>query len=260
MQTKLYKILVLIIFSGLLNIFFISCKENNIRIKKITGKQEEINQIFKPDSAFINVVHPYRVILQNTINTVLCYNLRTLKREESDLESSLGNLYADICFQKADSLFNKKTGQRIDFALFNYGGIRTDIPKGEITIKNIFELMPFENKLVVAQLSAEQVKSLFNYLEVRKEAHPISHLRIKMNANKITGIVINNKAYDSLKSYFVLTHDYLQHGGDNMVFFKEPISLFNTEYKVRDAIIDHLNNLDTLKASLDGRFKNTEYE
>jgi len=257
MQTKLYKILVLIIFSGLLNIFFISCKENNIQINKITGKQEEINQSFKSDSAFINVVHPYKIKLQNKINTVLCYNLRTLKREEGDLESALGNLYADICFQKADSLFYIKTGQRIDFALFNYGGIRTEIPKGVITIKNIFELMPFENKLVIAQLSAKQVKSLFNYLEERKEAHPISQLKIKMKANKITGITINNEAYDSLKNYFVLTHDYLQHGGDKMDFFKKPISLFNTEYKVRDAIIDHLSSLDTLQASLDGRFKTT---
>ena len=257
MRTKLYKILVLIFFSGLLNIFLTSCKENNIQIKKITGKQEEINLNFQSDSAYIDIILPYKIKLQDEINTILCYNPRTLKREEGDLESSLGNLYADICFQKADSLFYKKTGKRIDFALFNYGGIRTEIPKGEISVKNIFELMPFENKLVVARLSADQVKSLFRYLEERKEPHPISHIKIKMNANKITGITINNQAYDSLKSYFILTHDYLQHGGDNMAFFKEPISLFNTEYKVRDAIIDHLSNLDTLHASLDGRFKIT---
>jgi 5'-nucleotidase len=137
MQVKLYKILLLIIFSGLLNIFFISCKENNIQVNKIKGKQEEINQNLDSDSTFISVIEPYKVELQSKINTILCYNPRTLYRKENDLESSLGNLYADICFQIDDSIFNSKTGNRVDFALFNYGGIRTIIPKGEIRVKNV---------------------------------------------------------------------------------------------------------------------------
>ncbi len=258
MSAKLYKILVLIIISGLLNTFFISCKKNNIQITKIKGKQLEINQNLDSDSTFVHFIQSYKNSLQTEINKILCYNPRTLKREEGDLESSLGNMYADISFQKADSIFYQKTGKRIDFALFNYGGIRTAIPKGDITVKNIFELMPFKNKLVVVQLSGEQVQSLFNYLENRKEAHPISHLRLKMKANKLIDISINNQPFDASKNYYVVTHDYLQHGGDNMSFFKDPLSLFNTEYKVRDAIIDHLNSLDTCRASLDGRFIKTD--
>jgi len=258
MSAKLYKILVLIIISGLLNTFFISCKENNIQIAKIKGNQIEVNQNLDSDTTFVHFIQPYKNNLRTKINKILCYSPRTLQREEGDLESSLGNMYADISFEKADSIFYQKIGKRIDFALFNYGGIRTAIPKGDVTIKNIFELMPFENKLVVVQLSGEKVQSLFNYLEKRKEAHPISHLRLKMKANKLIDISINGQPFDPTKNYYVLTHDYLQHGGDNMSFFKEPLSLFNTEYKVRDAIIDHLSRLDTCGASLDGRFIKTD--
>ncbi len=254
MQAKLYKILVLIIFSALLNTFLISCKENNIRIKKITGKQVEINPNFKSDSSFIKTIEPYRIILQSEINTVLCYNPRTLNRNDGELESSLGNIFADICFQKADSIFKQKTGNKIDFALFNYAGMRNPIPKGEVTVKDIFGLMPFENMLVVVQLSGKQIQALINYLEAGKVAHPISNLRLKMQGDRIISVSINKQDFDPGKNYYVLTHDYLQHGGNNMVFFKEPISLFNTEYKVRDAIIDHLKSLDTLHAKLDGRF------
>jgi len=254
MLTKLYKISILIVVFGVLNIFFISCKENNIALKKIKGEQIKINEELSSDSLYLSVIEPYKNELDHKINRVLSYNSRTLSRNESDLESSLGNLYADICFKKADSIFNSKTGKSIDFALFNHGGIRTIIPKGNITVKSIFKLMPFENKLVITKLTGLQTQNLFSYLEERKKAHPISQLRLELKNDTLSKILIQNKAFDPTKEYYVLTHDYLQSGGDNMVFFKDPISLFNTEYKVRDAIIDYLSNVDTLRAKLDGRF------
>ena len=66
-----------------------------------------------------------------------------------ELESSLGNLYAYICYFKVDRMFEKKTGNNLDFSLFNYRGIRTVIPKGDVRVQHIYELMPFENKLIV---------------------------------------------------------------------------------------------------------------
>lgn len=248
------KIMKNIIFYFLIIFLFLSCKKEQTQVKTIRGKQIEVNQNFKSDSTFIQFISPYKNELQNKVNKVLCYNLKTLTRKESDLESSLGNIYADICFQKSDSIFKKKTGKSIDFALFNYGGIRTVIPKGNITVKNVFQLMPFENMLVIAELSGKQAQTLFNYLEKRQEAHPISHLKLQIKGEKLNKILIQNKPFDISKNYYVLTHDYLQHGGDRMDFFKNPISLFNVEVKVRDAIIDYLSKIDTLNVKIDGRF------
>jgi 2',3'-cyclic-nucleotide 2'-phosphodiesterase (5'-nucleotidase family) len=242
------------IFLVLIIALFFSCKKEQIQVKKITGKQIAIDTNYAGDTLISNFIEPYKLKLKDEINRVLCYNPKTLTREETDLESSLGNAYADICFEKADSIFQAQTGKTIDFALFNFGGIRTVIPKGDITVKNLFELMPFENMLVIAELSGNQTQELFNYLEKRKEAHPISHLKIALKGEKLTDIRIQNKPFDSKKNYYVLTHDYLQHGGDNMSFFKNPIYLFNTQLKVRDALIEHLSTIDTLKVSIDNRF------
>jgi len=242
------------LFILLIVAFLSGCKEKTFQVFKITGTQLDINDELSTDSVFLNSIQPYKDTLKNKINTYLCYNPVTLDRKEMPLESSLGNLYADICYEKANTIFSKKTSKKIDFALFNYGGIRTTIPKGDITVENIFKLMPFENKLVVVELSGKQTKVLFDYLENRKEAHPISHLHLKMTDNKLTSILINDAPFDVSKNYFVLTHDYLQHGGDQMIFFKDPISLFDTQYKVRDAIIDYLKEIDTIKVKLDGRF------
>ena len=114
--------------------------------------------------------------------------------------------------------------------------------------------MPFENKLVVVELSGAMVEELFKYLLKRKQAHPISGMRISLDNDKIATVDIQGKNFDPGKNYQVLTHDYLQHGGDNMSFFTQPLSLYVTEYKVRDALIDNLRQLDTLRSSLDNRF------
>lgn len=244
------------LFFFLISFLFTACRNDHIQVAKIKGQQIKVSNTLSTDSTFYKIIQPYKDSLKNKINTVLCYNPVTLLREETPLESSLGNLYADICYDEANNIFNKKTNKNIDFALFNYGGIRTVIPKGNITVKNIFELMPFENKLVIVELSGEKTRALFDYLEKRKEAHPVSHVSLKMNHGKISSILINDSPFDPSKNYFILTHDYLQHGGDNMAFFKNPVSLYDTGYRVRDAIIDHLKDIDTIRATLDGRFIN----
>ena len=220
----------------------------------IRGEQIEISSDFTADPDISKLIQPFHDELQTKIKTVLCFSPRVLSREESPLESSLGNFYADVCYTTADSIFFKENGSHIDFALFNYGGIRTSIPKGVIRVNDIFKLMPFENKLIVAQLSGEKVLELLNYLERSKLAHPISGIRLSLEDGHLSTIKIQGETFNAQKTYWVLTHDYLQHGGDNMSFFTDPIDLFPTDIKVRDALINHLVTIDTLKTTLDNRF------
>ncbi|MCA0932171.1 5'-nucleotidase C-terminal domain-containing protein [Lutimonas saemankumensis] len=220
----------------------------------IRGEQLHIDEKIESNKEVIEAFEPYKIELENKINEVLCYNPRPLDRTEADLESSLGNFYADLCYQNADSTFYRKTGEHIDFALFNYGGIRTSLPRGDLKVENIFKLMPFENKLVIVKLSGAKTKELFDQLAKRSVAHPVSGVQLRLKNKQFSKIEIQGEKFDPDKTYWVLTHDYLQHGGDNMTFFKDPLELYPTNYKVRDAIIDHLKTKDTLYASLDNRF------
>ncbi|MBE0423395.1 MAG: 5'-nucleotidase C-terminal domain-containing protein [Lutibacter sp.] len=233
-----------------------SCKIKPPQLIRIEGKQTAINETIAADKTFENTIKPYREKVEKEMTTVISYTPKDLYRTDGDLESSLGNLMADLCYKRANPVFNSRTGKNIDFALFNYGGIRAGISQGNITNESAFNLMPFENSLVVVELTSEKIKELVNYLIEENKAHPLSKQLNLAVTEKGYDLKINDAALDNAKNYFVLTSDYLQTGGDNMNFFKDPVTVHKLDYKVRNAIIDYFKETDTIEISLDGRFRN----
>ncbi|MCM2302230.1 MAG: 5'-nucleotidase C-terminal domain-containing protein [Flavobacteriaceae bacterium] len=240
----------ILIFLTLFLVF--SCKTPKLYVSKVEASLTEIkNQT--PLNEFEEVIAPYRNKMEKEVNTVLTYTPTTISRRDGKLESSLSNLMADMCYEQANPVFLNRTGKDIDFAMFNYDGLRSDIQKGNITVGNAFELMPFENTLLVLALSGEKMEELIQYLIAEKRAHPVSkqfRLLIKENSYNLT---INNIPFDAKKTYYVLTSDYLQGGGDNMNFFKNPIKIIDIDYKLRASIIDYFSKKESITTQLDGR-------
>ena len=236
-------------------LLIISCKNEPQQVVKIEGKLLPINQEIESVKEIEDFIEPYKQKVVIEMNTVLTYTAINLVRTDGSLESTLGNLMADLCYQKANPVFNSRTNKNIDFALFNYGGIRAGITKGDVKMEHAFNLMPFENSLVVVELTADKIKELVTYLIENKKAHPLSkHINLAITKSGYS-LKINNKPLENNATYFVLTSDYLQNGGDNMTFFKDPVSIINLDYKFRNAIIDYFKETDTLKTNLDGRFR-----
>jgi len=243
------KIWILFFFSFLI----IACKNNSHEVSKINAKQLKIGNEVKQDSSIIQLFTPYKKKMTNEITKSLSFSPKILERTDGNLQSTLGNLVADLSYEKANELFKNKTGKNVDFSMSNYGGIRAAIMKGDVTVSNAFELMPFDNTLVVVELNYDKIKALFNYFVAKKRAHPLSkniQLTIK---NDSYNVLINGKAIKKDKTYFVSTSNYLQKGGDGMIFFSEPESLFDSNFLIRDAIVDYFESKDTLSANLDNR-------
>ncbi len=231
----------------------IACKNNSYEVSKINAKQLKIVNEVKQDSSIIQLFTPYKKKMTNEITKSLSFSPKILERTDGNLQSTLGNLVADLSYEKANELFKNKTGKTVDFSMSNYGGIRAAIMKGDVTVSNAFELMPFDNTLVVVELNYDKIKALFNYFVAKKRAHPLSkniQLTIK---NDSYNVLINGKAIKKDRTYFVATSNYLQKGGDGMIFFSEPESLFDSNFLIRDAIVDYFKSKDTLRANLDNR-------
>lgn len=177
------------------------------------------------------MIQPYSEILDAEMNEVLVISSEEFPKEKGKAQTKLGNLVADLSLEVAQKMYNDS----IDFCLLNFGGLRTSLPKGEITRGKIFELMPFENELVVVTLTEDSLNSLIAYLK-NVGGQPIGgklYLRFTSEENQVI------EEWEYKTQIKVLTSDYLANGGDNMKFFLNPIKYDKVGIKLRDAIIQY---------------------
>ena len=129
------KKIIILFFTILL---FVNCKNEPQYLVKIEGKLLPITEEIPSKKAIEEIIQPYKNKVEKEMNTILSFTPINLTRVDGELESSLGNLMADMCYLRANAVFNTQTEKNIDFAMFNYGGIRAAISKGEIYYKNAF--------------------------------------------------------------------------------------------------------------------------
>lgn len=235
--------------------FLISCKKTNYSITTIEGKQIEVNDSTIKNNTIENLLKPYRENIESQLSKTLAHNKRAMIRTDGKLNSSLGNMMADATMELANPIFKQRTNNSIDIVLLNYGGIRAAMAQGEVTRKTAFEIMPFENELVVLELSPKGIQEMLTYLATEKIAHPISGLEIMLDKeNKLKSVDIKGLPIDTTKTYFVATSDYLRNGGDRMYFFGDAISETPLDYKLRNLFIDYFIQKDTIDFLPDNRF------
>jgi 5'-nucleotidase len=227
-----------------------------MHLTKIEGKQISISDSLEINAEIEDFIKPYRSHLNKGLDSVIAYAVDTYSKKDGEFNTAIGNLFADAILEQANFVFNKRTGKNIDVVLVNYGGIRAIISKGDITTRTAYEIMPFENSLVVAEMTGKTISdSLIYYLSKAKRAHPISGLKIKLNKDfDVVEATINEKPIEADKVYNVATNDYLYNGGDKMTFFQTNDSLHVLNYKVRNALLDYFIKKDTIKPVIDDRF------
>ncbi|MGB5275417.1 MAG: 5'-nucleotidase [Flavobacteriaceae bacterium] len=233
----------------------LSCQRQPPRLSEISGKQLPIASTLLIDDSVDAFIAPYRNRLNAVLDSTLAIAARPITKTDGDYNSSLGNLMADIIFTEANPIFEMRTGHPIDFVLLNFGGIRAPIAPGRVTARTAYEVMPFENSIVVVKINGKTVLKLVEYLIESKKAHPISGIQIVLDDNNHpVKISIQGKPFDERNDYFVATSDYLLGGGDSMFFFKEAMEHINLDYYIRNAMIDHFKKVDTLSPVVDDRF------
>lgn len=234
---------------------FFSCRQSPEVLTKIEGKELVIDSSFTDVDSLETYIAPYRNRINEVLDSALAYAPKKISKDDGTYNTSAGNLLADIIRSEADPIFKARTGREIDFALLNHGGIRAIISQGKVTARNAFEVMPFENSIVIAELSGRSVRDLVAYLIKDKRPHPFSGMQIVLNPDgTLHSVQIQGKPLDENRKYNVATSNYLVTGGDRMNFFKDASKLTDTDYLIRNAIIDYLKKVDTLDPVVDDRF------
>jgi len=146
--------------------------------------------------------------------------------------STMGNWVSDILLDYAIA-----QNIDIDFAVQNQGGLRVPyIGTGDLTIRKIYELMPFDNMLVILETDGSVVQTFCDHI-TDSEGWPLSRgIEFTMSYGKATNILVGNKPLDVNKKYRFAVPDYVANGGSDCSFFKD-LPQENLGVFIRDLII-----------------------
>lgn len=196
---------------------------------------------------------PFKEEMEAQMNTVIGTSDIMMTRSRQHPETLLGNFFADILLHEG-----QKHDADIAFSVATKDGVRIDLPKGDITRGMIFELMPFENKLVILEISGEEVSQLAAFI-AQSGGQPVSGLTMEINQGNAINVSIAGQPVVAGKTYKLVTYDYLANGGDRIQGLDKPLLREDLPVNVRESIISYVQEQaqagKPITSTLDGRIK-----
>ncbi len=183
------------------------------------------------------------------LKTVIGHSASMLTNDRDNPDLPLGNLVTDAMRSQGSKLFKMP----MDLALLNFGGIRTPLPQGAVTLEDINSMFPFKNYICLVKIKGEGVQKLFEQLAGTKAFQAISGAKVKVKDHKVEEALIDGKPIDPNKVYNLITIDFLLDGGDNIRVGSLAQSVKLTHTLILDVMLDYVRSCEAAGIVLDGK-------
>jgi 2',3'-cyclic-nucleotide 2'-phosphodiesterase (5'-nucleotidase family) len=220
----------------------------------LTGEPTEavsftvVSDDLAPDEELGALIAPFRDRMIDETATVIGSTPTELRTGRP--EGTLGNMAADAMLSVVQDL----TDRPVDMALTNNGGLRTPVGPGEITVGKMFELMPFDNVLVIFDLSAAQVDSLSQQL-ARNGGDPIAGFSFAISGHRAVDVRVGGETLEEHRTYRLVTSDYLANGAGPYEVLWSIEAREDLDFLLRDVFIEWVHATGTVTPVLDGRIR-----
>ena len=233
----------------------LSCN-TTYKSQSLQYKSYRINDAQQKDSPVLTFLQPYSANVNKTMNDVI--GIADISLDKKSPECTLGNFMVDAFLSMAAEKYNTK----VDAAFVNYGGIRlTQLPAGNVTNGKIFELMPFDNLLILQKLKGDVFQQLLDLIAA-KGGWPVSGMTMQIKdlpsgqtGKNAVNIMIGGKPLDPNAIYTVANSDFIANGGDNADMLRDVPQITNG-YLMRDAILDYIKKLKNQGKNISAKIEN----
>lgn len=195
----------------------ISCTMGHYAVDNVSRSRILIDSRYDavPDDEAARLMQPYKARVDSLMSPVMGTAACDMSRQRP--ESALSNLLADILVWGGT-----RSGEHPDFGVYNMGGIRASISRGEVTRGDILDVAPFENHLCLLTLTGSDVLDLFKQIAA-VGGESISHgVRLVISRDgRLLKASIGGQPVDTARTYRIATLDYLAQGNDHLEAFKQ---------------------------------------
>ena len=156
------------------------------------------------------------------------------------------NYMSDFVYERG-----RKMASNVDFAIVNKGGIRIDLPAGDVSKGQILTLIPFNNRIQVIDIKGRDLRGAFDAM-ARTEGNGISRqVRATYDpaTQKAVRVTVNGKPLEDDRTYRIATIDYLVGGGDYMSTLRNSFNVASSDKVLYDELLDHLRDHPTIRSS-----------
>lgn len=216
---------------------------------KFTHVYYDIDAEIAEDERMRAFITPYVREMSRTMDQVITVSEGSFERAVP--EGALGNLAADIIRSRATA----EMRETVHVSIMNNGGLRVPLPEGRVTVRDIYELMPFENHIVVLTFSGKQLLQIADELAAAG-GEPVSGIRFRIVDGSARDVLVQARNVEPGSKYRVATNNWMADGGGDVPTLWEPAERADLDVLIRDAIIDYLNRRETITPNIDFRVRN----
>lgn len=248
MQQKMTNTMRKIFLLVLLTALCCSCGHKQVRVTGCTTEAISVDATADAiqDNAYLAQLAPIKADLEREMNVQVGYAPENMWVGEP--ECPMLNWASDALWEAAKRVYPGK----VDIAIVNMGGMRCSWAKGPITRGCVFELMPFDNRLVVLKLKGSDIIDLCQSFATYG-GQGVAGMRVQTAGGKLTDVKIGGQAVNPKKKYTVATSDYLSGGTDHMDALTRYTDYWNSDLLIRDLYMQAVREQDTIRATVDGR-------
>lgn len=188
------------------------------------------------DSSLVAVIDRYRNSVDSIMLIPVGATARVLGKEDSGLMNFLGEFVAN----RGKEL----TGLTADMSIINSGGVRRELPEGEISKGMIIDMLPFNNRVVVLEIKGSDLLEAIKNV-IRRGGNDGVTKGVEITYNPETKepieINLNGRGLKPDEIYILATIDYLANGGDYMTSLPNAREIARSSQVLYDDLIDYIS-------------------
>lgn len=186
------------------------------------------------------------------LKQVVAYSTKAMVRQGPECE--LSDWFIDELMRAAE----EKSGKKVHFGITNFGGIRVDMPEGDVLLDDIVSMFPFKNNLCYLELKGKDIRALLEQLAATSW-QCVGGARCVVKDKKLVSAEIGGKPIDDEKVYGVATISFLLNGGDGLSVAKNALDLQIFDEYIIDVMLPYVKRLTAegkpIEYKTDGRIQ-----
>ena len=208
--------------------------------------------VFAPESATAKVA---RIVMDAQpkmarVKDVIAYSPKAMSKGYP--ESALSNWFIDSFMGEVEKLVGKK----VHIGVANFGGIRVDMPEGDVILDDMLSMFPFRNSAVYIEHKGKVIRKI---LEDMAAGHfqVLGGVRVVAEKGKLISVEVGGEPLDDENVYGVVTNSFLLHGGDGLFLASDAVEVVDLGVYVNDVILNYVKEETAagrpITGSTDGR-------